>query len=65
MEKLINFIINRYNMAVQGNNPTTMFNQAFGALEMYHWLNPDQFHECEILWEEWRIKFEELEMKGR
>lgn len=63
MEKLINFIESRYNMARDyhiGNHAgiSTMLNQAFGALEFYHWQNPDQFEECERLWnEEWHNKF--------
>lgn len=63
MDKLIRFIENRYNMArdfYTGNHAgiTTLLNQAFGALEFYHWQNPDQFTEVECLWnEEWHEKF--------
>lgn len=63
MEKLINFIEGRYNMAYYWGNVDNMLNQAFGALEFYHTQNPDQFDECARLWnEEWCPKF--LALKG-
>lgn len=63
MDKLIQFIESRYNMARNycagdSENLTRLLNQAFGALEFYHWQNPDQFEEVERLWnEEWHGKF--------
>lgn len=69
MEKLIKFIEGRYNMAYywyQGDTAAIgkLLNQAFGALEFYHHQNPEQFDECERLWnEEWHPKFLEL-LKG-
>lgn len=68
MEQLIKFIEGRYNMAYfWGNDDIAtidrMLNQAFGALEFYHWQNPEQFDECERLWnDEWHPKF--LALKG-
>lgn len=68
MEKLIKFIEGRYNMAYywcEGDiaGIDRLLNQAFGALEFYHHQNPDQFDECERLWnEEWHPKF--LALKG-
>ena len=63
MEKLISFIEGRYNMADYWGNIDTMLNQAFGALEFYHTQNPDQFDECERLWNDvWHPKF--LALKG-
>lgn len=67
MEKLIDFIECRYNMAYYWANGdhifvNNMLNQAFGALEFYHSQNPDQFDECERLWnDEWYPKFLALE----
>ena len=59
MEKLIQFMQYRYKMAKEwGANPMKMCDQAFGALELYHSMNPDQFDECEKLWnDEWHNKF--------
>lgn len=58
MEKLIAFIESRYNMAYYWGNAKEMCSQAFGALEFYYSVNPDQFTECERLWnEEWHPKF--------
>ena len=63
MEQLVNFIETRYNMAYYWGSVDTMLNQAFGALEFYHAQNPDQFDECERLWNEvWHPKF--LALKG-
>ena len=58
MEKLIQFIENRYNMAYFWGNAEKMLDQAFGALEFYHTEHPDQFDECEKLWNDvWHPKF--------
>ena len=59
MEKLIDFITHRYQLCVKWNaDPAKMCDQAFGALELYYTLNPNQFDECEHLWnEEWHPKF--------
>jgi hypothetical protein len=58
MEKLIQFIAHRYKCVVEwGQDPKVMVNQAFGAVEMYATLHPDQYAECEELWYEWHPKF--------
>lgn len=59
MEKLIEFIENRYKMAVDwGADADIMRQQAFGAIEFYHWEHHNSFEEVERLWnEEWHPKF--------
>lgn len=59
MEKLIQFIEYRYTMAsFWGADAEKMLDQAFGALEFYHTEHPDQFDECEKLWNDvWHPKF--------
>ena len=61
MEKLVKFIAYRYFLAKEYGNAQKMCDQAFGALELYHTMNPDQFDECEALWlDTWYPKFAEL-----
>ena len=58
MEKLIQFIAYRYTMAEHYGNVENMLNQAFGALELYHHMNPNKYDECEKLWNDvWHPKF--------
>lgn len=58
MEKLIQFIAYRYAMAENYGNVEVMLNQAFGALELYHHMNPSEYDECEKLWNDvWHPKF--------
>lgn len=67
MEKLINFIEGRYNMAYFWHKGDyagidRLCAQAFGAVEFYNACNPDQFNEIEKVWNEWHSKFLALEM---
>jgi hypothetical protein len=67
MDKLINFIEGRYNMAYfwyKGDYSAIdrLCAQAFGAVEFYNSCNPDQFNEVEKVWNEWHEKFLALEM---
>ena len=63
MDKLIDFIKYRYSLACEyPEHAETMRHQAFGALEMYHNLNPDEYGKCERLWcDEWLPKFIDIE----